>query len=376
MDTTGHGSAIPEPETRGSETILDLPRELPCAIGMGAYLKASLCHIEGTVARISPAAGDLGTLEAVDRYEAFCADLLRGRPQPVIAAHDLHPDFHSTRAATALGVPLLGVQHHHAHVLATQWEHGHEGPVLGLVLDGFGLGPGGENWGGELLLADGPDFRRIGHLSLLPQPGGDRAAREPWRMGAAALWTLGRGSEIAQRYADQPHAALLARILDKGVNAPMTSSCGRLFDAACGLLNLRLAADFEGQAPMELEALATAPEVMTDGWTLAGGVLDFSALLARLADMETIPGANLFHGTLAAGFADQILAARTETGLATVALGGGCFLNQVLKRDLSARLEAAGLTVLSPMHLSPGDAGLSFGQAVAGALHAERATGR
>lgn len=367
----------PTPGTaaRVAETVLTLPRPLPPVLGMGAYLKASLCRIEGATARLTEDAGDLGTLEAVERYEALLSALLAGGVPPRVAAHDLHPDFHSSRAAAMLGCPTLAVQHHHAHILATQWEHGRDGPVLGLALDGFGLGPGNESWGGELLWVDGTDLRRLGHLAPLPQPGGDVAAREPWRMGAAALWQMGRGAEIATRYAAQPHAAQLAQMLERGINAPLTSSCGRLFDAACGLLGVRPVAAFEGQAPMELEALATALEVLDGGWTLDGGRLGFAPLLARLAVLDAAEGANLFHGTLAAGLAAQVLAARAQTGLASIAFGGGCFLNRVLTRALTARLQAAGMKVLRPERLSPGDAGLSFGQAIAGALHAEQMMG-
>jgi hydrogenase maturation protein HypF len=271
-----------------------------------------------------------------------------------------------------MGVATLPVQHHHAHTLATQWEHGEEGPVLGLSLDGFGLGPRNASWGGELLRVDGPDYARIGHLALLRQPGGDIAAREPWRMAAAVLHRLGRGGEIVARFPDQLHAPMLGQMLDKGINAPETSSCGRLFDAACGLLGVRPVAAFEGQAPMELEALANTPDEMAGGWTLKDGVLDFAPLLNRLAGMDAQSGANLFHGTLAAGFAAMVLAARDETGLASVAFGGGCFLNRVFTAHLEKALAEGGMNVLKPQKLSPGDAGLSFGQAVAAALHVER----
>ena len=354
------------------EIILPLPRSLPVVIGMGAYLKASLCRIDGAQACVTATAGDLGTLEAVERYEALLATIRSDGATPACAGHDLHPDFHSSRRAMELGCPVLAVQHHHAHTLATQWEHGREGPVLGLSLDGFGLGPGNASWGGELLWVDGLDYRRIGHLAPLRQPGGDIAAREPWRMAAAALYHLGRGDEIAGRFADQPNAVVLAQMLDRGLNAPETSSCGRLFDAACGLLGVRPVAEFEGQAPMELEAMADSPEAIGAGWSLTGGTLDFAPLLDRLPGMDVREGANLFHGTLAAGFAGMVLAARDETGCETVAFGGGCFLNQVFSAALSARLETAGMEVLKPERLSPGDAGLSFGQAVAAGLHVER----
>ncbi len=356
----------------GVAAVLQLPRALPTVIGMGAYLKASLCLIEADRAVVSETPGDMSTLDAVEGYEGLMRAMLAHRPPLLCAAHDLHPDFHATRRAGELGIATLAVQHHHAHTLATQWEHGVEGPVLGLSLDGFGLGPDNQSWGGELLWVDGPDYRRLGHLAPMLQPGGDIAAREPWRMAAAALHRLGRGGEIATRFADQPHAAMLGQLLDKQINAPATSSCGRLFDAACGLLNLRPVAEFEGQAPMELEALATAPDIMPDGWTLQDGVLDFAPLLDRLSHLDRRAGANLFHGTVAAGFAAMVLAARAETGLDRVAFGGGCFLNRVMTSALQSALEQAGMCVLTPVRLSPGDAGLSFGQAIAAALTVER----
>lgn len=353
--------------------VVDLPRPMPTVLGAGAFLKASLCLIDGQRAYLTRDAGDLGAFEAVEDYDKLLHELIGAAHHPLArAAHDLHPDFHSTGAAEGLGVPTLPVQHHHAHTLATQWEHGREGPVLGLSLDGFGLGPGNQSWGGELLRVDGPDYSRIGHLALLRQPGGDIAAREPWRMAAAALHRLGRGAEIAARFADQPHAPMLGQMLEKGINAPETSSCGRLFDAACGLVGLRPVAEFEGQAPMELEALADAPEVMAGGWTLKDGVLDFAPLLGRLAGMEARAGSNLFHGSLAAGFAAMVLAARAETGISTVAFGGGCFFNRVFTARLEMALAEGGMDVLKPLKLSPGDAGLSFGQAVAAALAVER----
>lgn len=354
-------------------TELTLPRALPVALGMGALLKGSLCMVEGPRSWLSPVVGDLTLLEPMLAYDG----LLEGARAmaPARVGHDLHPDFHSTRAARTLGRPCLGVQHHHAHILATAWEHGETGPVLGLALDGFGLGSDGGAWGGELLRVEGTGFARLGHLAPLAQPGGDAAARAPWRMAAAALQALGRGDEIPVRFAGQPQAVGVARMLARGVSCPATSSAGRLFDAACGLLGVCPTADFEGQAPMALEALADAPEVMPGGWRIAGGVLDLMPLLDRITGLEARAGANLFHGTFAAACADWVLRAAGETGLHTVALGGGVFFNRVLTGALCRRLRAAGLSVLCPERLSPGDAGLSFGQAIAAALHAEAAGG-
>lgn len=355
--------------------VINLPRRMPTVIGMGAFLKVNLCLIDGDRAYVTRIAGDLGTLEAVESYQAMLGELLvRAGAGVTCAAHDLHPDFQSTRNAEGLGcATTLPVQHHHAHILATAAEHHHDGPVLGFALDGFGLGPRNAAWGGELLWVDGLEYRRLGHLAELPQPGGDIAAREPWRMGAAVLHRLGRGAEITTRFAAQPHAVLLAEMLERGLNCPPTSSCGRLFDAACGLLGIMPVSEFEGQAPMALEALVDAPEIQPDGWQIDGGTLDFTPLLAGLAGMQPRAGANLFHGTLAAGLADLVRQVALETGLDTVALGGGCFLNRVMTGMVTENLCAQGITVLAPLALSPGDAGLSFGQAIAAALYVERA---
>jgi hydrogenase maturation protein HypF len=350
---------------------LPLPRPLPPVLAVGAFLKTTVTVIRGAEAWVSAAVGDLDTPQAVRRLEATVDALLtEADVRPLAVAHDLHPDFASTRLAQTLGPPALAVQHHAAHLGAVAAEHSLDRPFVGLALDGFGLGPRGESWGGELLAVDGAAWHRLGHLDRLAQPGGDTAARQPWRMGAAALHRLGRGAEIAGRYAGQPQAALLATILDKGLNTPLTSSCGRLFDAACGLLGILPVAAFEGEAPMALESLVGTPRVLDGGWRLgADGRLDLTPLLARLADgLSPEDGADLFHGTLAAALADWVIGAARAQGVADVALGGGCLLNAVLRGDLVARLRAAGLTPRLPRALSPGDPAISTGQAWLAAL--------
>ncbi|MGB0683822.1 MAG: hydrogenase maturation protein HypF [Magnetovibrionaceae bacterium] len=349
----------------------------PDVIAFGAFLKNTVTVIHDGRAWISRVAGDLGTPEAIADFEAAARALpeLSGAT-PILAAHDLHPDFYSTTYAEQLGaensgVETLGVQHHHAHIAAVTAEHGLSGPVIGLALDGFGLGPDNEAWGGELLYVDGAEYRRLGHLDRLAQPGGDVAAREPWRMGAAVLHKLGRSAEIATRFAEQGPAALLAQVLTKGINCPETSSAGRLFDAACGLAGVLPVATFEGEAPMAFERLVTRPCVLDGGWTVSDdGRLDLLVLLEALIDSPPEEAADLFHGTLAAALADWANRAAEQTGATTVAMGGGCFFNAVLKAELCPRLEALGLTPLLPINLSPGDPVISFGQACIAALHA------
>jgi len=203
-------------------------------------------------------------------------------------------------------------------------------------------------------------------LRELALPGGDRAAREPWRTAAAVLHALGRGDEIPRRF-DRPAASTVRRMLERGVNCPLTSSAGRWFDAAAGLLGVRAVSAFEGQAAMLLEGLADrhgAVAPLDAGWRIDDGVLDLLPLAARLAGLDDPAyGAALFHSTLAAALADWTVAAARREGIATVALGGGCFMNRVLAADLRERLAGAGLRVLEARQAPPNDGGLALGQA-------------
>lgn len=358
----------------GTPVVVPLARAVAPVLAVGAFLKNTITAAVGRRATVSPTLGNLDTADAVLAFEAWAEALLDGlgRP-PAMIAHDLHPDFHSTRfaesLATATGAALTPVQHHHAHVAAVMADHGRTEPTLGLALDGFGLGSDGGSWGGELLLVEATGCRRLGHLRPLAQPGGDRAAREPWRMAAASLHALGRGAEIPDRFAAFSGAPLLAEMLARQVNAPLTTSCGRLFDAACGLLGVVPVATFEGEAPMALERMVRRPCVDPAGWRLGDdGILDLTPLLARLTDLEAEAGADLFHGTLAAALAAWVERAAETTGMRAVALSGGCFFNTVLSRLLTAHLNKRGLEPLAPGPLGPGDPAVSLGQAWAAAL--------
>jgi len=350
-----------------------LPRAGPSVLALGGYLKNTICVTRGDEAFVSQHIGGLdnpATCGMLIEVADHLLDILQVKPEAV--AHDLHPDFFSTRHALQLaelwGVPAVAVQHHHAHIAAVAAEHGVSGPILGLALDGVGLGSDGTAWGGELLRVDGDEFTRLGHLSPIPLPGGDKAAKEPWRMAAAALHLLGRGGEIAQRFSDQPAAQQLHQLLERGLNSPLTSSLGRWFDALAGLLGAREVMAYEGQAAMLLEGLAEQADMvdaLSDGYALHDdGRLDLLPLLARLADAsDPVFGAALFHATLAGALADWAESAARREGLTTVALGGGCFLNHIVSGDLTRRLAARGFTVLSACQVPPNDGGLSLGQA-------------
>jgi hydrogenase maturation protein HypF len=342
-----------------------LTREVPTVVAVGAQLKATVTVTRGREAFVSQHIGDLDTPAAALFLEQTIDHMLSIlEVEPVAVACDLHPDFPSSMLAQRLGPPVIGVQHHHAHVAALVAEHRFEGPLLGLSLDGFGLGSDGGAWGGELLCVDNDRFERLGHLAQLQAPGGDRAAREPWRMAAAALHGLGRGRDIECRFAGEPLARSVRNMLSLGVASEPTSSAGRLFDAAAALLGVSRRQNFEGEAAMRLEGLVHETAVLAGGWRIDGGVLDFLPLLSRIADgIEPVAGAALFHGTLIAGLVEWVAAAASAHNLWTVALGGGCFLNKVLTEGIAEGLAARGITPLIARAVPPNDGGLSLGQA-------------
>lgn len=357
-----------------------LPFDTPQVLAVGGWLKASVCAMHGRTALVSETIGDLVDADACNALERAADRLCVERSiRPALVVHDLHPDFFSTRLAVQLaerqGIPVLPVQHHHAHVAAVCAEHGVIERVLGLAMDGVGLGSDGQAWGGELLRCDGADFQRLGHLFPLRLPGGDRAAREAWRMGASALAGIGRQDRIVERFADRPGAATIATMLERDVNCPSTSSLGRLFDAAAGLLGICPQQSFEGEAAMALEKLAERhgeTAALTGGYEIARS-LDFRPLLAALADgMEAGYGAALFHATVAEGLAAWVRDAVEQNGIRRVACGGGCFQNRLLVRRLSELLQQDRIEVLTAQRLSPGDAGLSLGQAWVGARHLQK----
>jgi hydrogenase maturation protein HypF len=353
-----------------------LPRSGPSVLATGAWLKNTICITRGDEAFLSPHVGDLdnaATCDAlVEMADHLCA-VLDVKPQAV--AHDLHPDFFSTRFAlefaASRSLPAHAVQHHHAHVAAVAAEHGVDGPLLGLALDGIGLGTDRAAWGGELLLVDGAAFERLGHLAPIAMPGGDAAAREPWRMAAAALHSIGRGAQIEQRFSARPAAAAVARMLARDLRCPTTTSMGRWFDAAAALLRVRETSAYEGHAPMLLEALAATGESLASLAELSDlvrilpdGTLDPTALITCVADEGDAPrGAALFHHALADGLARWVVQATESTGLRTAALGGGCFLNALLTALLVARLSALGIRVLEARQAPPNDGGIALGQA-------------
>lgn len=359
---------------------------LPTVLACGAWLKNSACLLVGDRPVWSAPHGDLSDPAACEALKTSADLMLKAWGTMVSAvAHDLHPDFFSTQLAVQLaaelGVPAIGVQHHHAHMAAVLAEHGVDGPVIGLALDGVGLGTDGTAWGGELLWADGnAAWQRLGHLTPLALPGGDRAAREPWRMAASALHALGRTADITPRFAPVVGDSLAAgvqQMLARGLNCPPTSSAGRWFDAAAGALGLSVRQADEAEAAIALERAATRALLrQPDLPPLAGAVvdsqnrLDLRGLMPPLlaahasgsaADVDAAAAG--FHLALADALARWAATAAQAHGCDRVCLGGGCFANRVLRERVTACLQSAGLTVLSPRAHGCGDAALALGQA-------------
>ncbi|RUR28563.1 carbamoyltransferase HypF [Legionella qingyii] len=350
---------------------IQLPYAIPSTLAVGGHLKNTFCITRGNEAFVSQHIGSLNNKATIEFFHESLNHLLRFLDvTPERIAHDLHPDFYTTHFAEHYGVPAFAIQHHHAHLASVIAEHGIKKSVLGLALDGYGYGDNGEAWGGELFLLENTRCTRIGAFVPLLQPGGESAAREPWRMAASVLHRLGRGNEIAQRFSEFPQAHLIQQMLDKKINSPATSSCGRLFDAASALLGIQLISHYEGHAAMHLESLVTQVQIISNGWQIKENCFDMMHTLELLANCPApITGANLFHGTLIAGLAEWLKKTCRERKIDMIVLSGGCFLNQILTEGLTAVLNESGITSFLPRALPPNDGGISLGQAwIAGNL--------
>ena len=359
-----------------------LQRDLGRVLAVGGHLKNTFCLTSGRHAFLSQHIGELDNAETWDYFQ-WCVRHLQSvlRVEPEVLAHDLHPDYPSTRYALDLArersLPAEGVQHHHAHASQCMAENGLEGEALAIVCDGTGYGTDGRVWGCELLATRYEAFRRLGHLAYVPLPGGEQAVREPWRM--AAVYLDGQGLLEADvpfcRGLDRGRWKLLAEMMARGLNSPLASSAGRLFDAAAALLGLREVNAYEGQAPMLLEATATEAEGIYD-WSLGEEagllVLDpgpmFGGMVGDLragADSGTI--AARFQGSFVAMLAQAAVRLAAETGLRRVVLSGGTMQNERVLTGLHATLSGAGLEVFTHAETPPNDAGLALGQAVVAA---------
>lgn len=391
-----------------------LPIESPPLLAVGGHLKNVFALARGKFAYQSQHLGDLENLTGLDFFKESLAHLMHTfEVEPKTVVHDLHPGYLSTNWAkewaSDRGLGLIAVQHHHAHIAGCMAEHGlaphGRGPVrgafvgsaIGLALDGTGYGADGRVWGGEVLICGLDEFERFAHLDYVPLPGGEAAIKEPWRMALGHLHATGfdvaAPAMLKLLGTTEMEARVLARMIERGVNTPLTSSCGRLFDAVAAVVLRRFKVDYEAQAAIELEGAAVDekdelsdaahyPVAFLGGdWERREPVRISAAPLWRglLQDLEKGTSsariAARFHGSIAAAFVEAAQRARTATGLGQVALSGGCMHNRRLARLLRIGLEREGFEVFQHRNVSPGDGGLSYGQVVVAAarLRKERA---
>lgn len=370
---------------------------LPQILGCGAGLKSTFSLGRGNSVVTSQHLGDLDSLPNYEFYlesVAHLQNVLQLQPEAVTC--DAHPDYLSSRFAAELGLPLYPVQHHHAHAVAVMAEHGLTGPVLAVVLDGTGLGEDGTIWGGEILQAELTSFTRLGHLSQLPLPGGDAANTEPWRMGLSALFQTYGPEGLSPAHLppalaqlDQAKVATIATMMQAGFHSPPTSSCGRLFDAVASILGLRQKISYEGQAAMELEALAK--KARTSSWLTHLSLNSHNKLSPFLHDkngkweISSAEFVKMVRDSMAEGEAKERIALRfhamligsitrliellaRQTGIDQVVLSGGCLQNSLLLEGLFSSLRRLRLQVYTANLLPVNDGAVSFGQTIIGGL--------
>jgi hydrogenase maturation protein HypF len=401
---------------------VELPFEVPPLLAVGGHLKSVFTLARGRFAYQSQHLGDLENLTSLEFFEESLSHLMHTfEIEPEFVVRDLHPGYLSSTWANRWSeerkLPVLQIQHHHAHIAACMAEHSLEGPVIGLSLDGTGYGTDGKIWGGEVLIVrlDGPDparFTRFAHLAYVPVPGGEAAVREPGRMALGHLHAAGidlNDPFISNALGTNPkETALLLKVIARRINTPLTSSCGRLFDAVAALVLRRRTVDYEAQAAIELEGVAIdepesvpgysfelvkeeslvtslgAPSLRSKGGkaqtaahpdleasiipTIAPAIISSTPMWHELlADLRANKApayiSARFHAGVANAFIDAAIRARGATGIAQVALSGGCLHNRRLARLLRHGLEERGFTVFQHRQVSPGDGGLSYGQA-------------
>jgi hydrogenase maturation protein HypF len=356
-----------------------LPFDAPQILAAGSELKNTFCITNKNYAFLSHHIGDMENYETLQSFEQgveHFEKLFRVKPEAI--AHDLHPNYLATRYALERaereGLPAIAVQHHHAHIAACMAEHGLDGsrPVIGLSFDGTGYGDDGAIWGGEILVADYKSYQRAFHLDYFPLPGGDAAIKKPARTALALLWSQGlewdEQLDSVAEFCAQDQTILRAQ-LERNINTPMTSSMGRLFDAAAALAGVRQKVNYEGQAAIEFEALADSAEAGKYSFGLDQNRVETRTMLeAFLKDvMGGVSPSKIsakFHNGLADMAREACLKIKSETGINEVALSGGVWQNMTLLQKTVQLLEADGLKVYIHKEAPTNDGGLSLGQAI------------
>jgi len=365
-----------------------LPFTARQVLAAGAELKNTFCLTRDEHAFISQHIGDMENVETLEHYQNTI-ELYKKlfRIQPEILAHDMHPDYLSTKYARELasrdtGLTTVPVQHHHAHIISCLTDNGALGPVIGVAFDGTGLGTDGCIWGGEFMMADGGGFRRLGHLQYAPLPGGEAAIERPYRMTLGYLITL-LGKDVLQRklaftdHLDRNEIDIMLAQIERGINSPLTSSCGRLFDAVSALIMARDRVSYEAQAAIEMEMLADEGAAGSYPFHIeeANGlnIVKLEDLFAEIIhDLEkgTAPSviSMRFHRAVADIILRMCRILGRNTGIYKAALSGGVFQNRLLLRITEAALEGAGFEVLTHGRVPANDGGISLGQAVIASL--------
>ncbi len=359
---------------------ITIGRDCGSTLALGAIQKNTICLTRGDDALMSQHIGDLDNLATIERQEQIVShysSLLRIEPDLLV--HDMHPDYAGTHYAEKQHLPTVAVQHHHAHAVSCMAEHRLAGPVIAVTLDGSGYGPDHTVWGGEVLVAEYDGFQRAAHLDHVSLPGNEAAIRQPWRMAFAYLYdTFGHSFadlDMAVVRKFQDNADLIITMIDRGVNSPVTSSCGRLFDAIAAMVGLRYTVSYEGQAAALLE-MAAGKENDTDlyPYGLIRGLpckIDCRPLIKAVCD-DIMAGAHAalvsrrFHNTVAAMFAEICTILGRENGIRQVVLSGGVFQNMLLSGLLRQRLAGKGFEVFTHQRVPANDGGIALGQAVAG----------
>ena len=357
-------------------------RALPPLLAVGGHLKNTVAVSRGSEVILSQHIGDLETAKALFAFRKVIADLLSlYEVTPVAVAHDAHPDYLSTQWAKSAPYPGLAVQHHHAHLAACMAENDVDGEVLGVTWDGAGYGDDGTLWGGEFLLGDASGYRRVAHLRPFRLPGGDAAIKEPRRTALGLLHEIGAGFDLLPPPSDaeplsEKDLGLLSQMLAKGVNSPVTTSAGRLFDGVAALLGIRSVCSFEGQAAMMVEFRAERGIDDSYDFALREGeplVLDWEPLFREVI-RDRDAGAPVgvicarFHNTLA----EAIVEVARRTGASRIALTGGVFQNRYLTERAFRRLEGEGFKPFTHQRVPPNDGGIALGQVLVAAARIDK----
>jgi hydrogenase maturation protein HypF len=343
-------------------------------LATGGELKNTFCLGRGHSAILSQHIGDLKEPETLKSYSNNITRFLKMfRVKPELMVHDLHPDYYSTRFARESGIQTIGVQHHHTHIVSCMAEHGLDEEVIGVCFDGTGLGDDGHIWGSEFFICDTEKYNRISHFKYMPLPGGDLAAKEPWRMGMAILYQVFGDSvsslDLSLLYSiGSQKTEWLIKAISNNINCPLSSGAGRIFDAVSALLGLCHVSTFEAEAPMRLENIANSKEKGRYSYEIKNEIsfdLTFKEIISDIQSGIT-PGiiSGKFHNTIASATCDKVFEIAGMSGLKKIVLSGGVFQNKILSEKIVKKLNGQGLDVFTHSEIPANDGGISLGQLI------------